>query len=88
MDLKIEIIEIETCMGKVTINSEEKLKFLTDKEIEVLNEIGYTGKSKNGKFKNFESYLNSLHKGKFEVRQTKFDDGEFSESYEILRIEW
>jgi hypothetical protein len=74
---------INTSMGKVFDHS--SLPFLSDSEFEEFNIIGYTGKDNSGKRMNYESFLNTLNKGIFFVKLTKHDNGDFSESFLIIR---
>ena len=83
---KEEIIKeyyINTHMGKVFDHS--SLPFLTDSEFEEFNIVGYTGKDNFGKRMNYESFLNTLNKGIFTVNLIKRDNGDFSESFLIIR---
>ena len=81
---KPEIYRITTGMGKVMLWGGHPLSFLTDKEKDNLDEIGYTGKLKGEKMSR-ERYLNSLGKGSFSVEMTKSDDGDFTEEFIIAR---
>lgn len=83
--MKIQQIKIDTCMGKVSTFFGNPLSFLSDEEFKNFNEIGYTGKL-NGIRISREDYLNSLNKGTFDVTQTKWDNGDFSESFNIVRV--
>jgi hypothetical protein len=74
---------IKTCMGQLTSNS---LPFLSEKEIEEFNTVGYTGKNSKGEKSSYEDYLNSLGKGEFAVTMTKFDDGSFHEEFTIVQV--
>ena len=49
-----------------------------------MSTIGYSGKL-NGAPETFQSYLNSLGKGTFQVTQTKHDNGDFRERFTIVR---
>jgi hypothetical protein len=82
--INLTTISIETSMGSVTSNSESKLTFLTETELINLSTIGYSGKL-NGAPETFQSYLNSLGKGTFQVTQTKHDNGDFRERFTIVR---
>lgn len=78
----IKTFEISTGMGKYF----GKLPFLSETELEEFNSIGYSGKTTKGVKMSRESYLNSLNKGEFQVRQTKFDNGSFEESFFIIWV--
>lgn len=73
-----ESISFNTGMGR----SNTKLPFLTNEQMDNLNKIGYTGKLNDVKTSRSE-YLNSLKIGKFSIFQTKFDNGDYSESFRI-----
>jgi len=75
---------IETGMSEIIGHSNE-LNFLTSDEILEFNVIGYTGKNSKGISCSYSEYLNSLGKGEFSVKQTKFDNGDFHEKYLISR---
>lgn len=79
----ISTYNISTCMGKV--NGENPLTFLSKEEQDNLNEIGYSGKL-NGERISRTTYLNSLGKGEFSIEQTKYDNGDFSERFIIIRV--
>jgi len=51
------------------------------------NNIGKYGCTTNGLKTTYESYLNSLGKGEFDVTQTKFDDGCFEQQFRIVWVE-
>jgi hypothetical protein len=72
---------IQTCMGKMR----GKLAYLTDEQQKQLDEIGYTGKL-NGERIEREDFLNTLNIGTFQVNQTKFDNGDFCEKFQITRV--
>ena len=78
----IKTFNIDTSMGKIISG---QLPFLTKQEQKNLNEIGYTGKL-NGVKITREIYLNSLGKGEFTVNQTKFDMGDFCQSFNIIQV--
>jgi hypothetical protein len=80
-----EIYNIETSMGFLCLSSFNNLPFLTEVEIKELNNIGYSGKNFNGDEMSQTEFLNSLNKGTFIVKQTKFDCGDFSEAFTIVR---
>jgi hypothetical protein len=83
--MAIQTFKIETSMGKVRGIFGNPLGFLTEKEKSSLDEIGYSGKL-NGERISRVDYLNSLEKGEFEVDQTKFDNGDFTEEFLIVRV--
>ena len=80
----ISTYNIRTAMGKVNQYDGHPLDFLSQKEKEEFDEIGYTGHL-NGVKTNYMQYLNSLDKGEFKVVQTKFDNGDFSEEFLIIK---
>ncbi len=84
--MKVNTYKIETAMGRICEYFGHPLHFLSDKEKADLDTIGYTGKLGGVKMSR-ESYLNSLGKGTFNITQTKFDDGSFSEEFIISRAE-
>lgn len=73
---------ITTGMGR---SSATDLPFLSKNEKANFDNIGYSGKLLNGERMEREQYLNSLGKGYFEIKQTKFDDGSFEEMFTITR---
>lgn len=88
--MAIQTFKIETSMGKLRHtyskgNFFHPLDFLTEEEKTNLDEIGYTGKLKGEKTSRGE-YLNSLGKGEFSVEKTKFDHGDFTEEFLIVRV--
>ncbi len=83
--MKIIQYTVRTCVGEINRNM-NPLTFLTDKELTELNKIGYTGRNSKGVKTTREEYLNSLKKyGKFSITQTKFDNGDFCETFQIAR---
>ena len=84
-NMAIQTFNIETSMGSVRGSFGHPLTFLTEEEKANLDEIGYTGKLKGVKTSKGE-YLNSLEKGEFSVEQTKFDNGDFTEGFLIVRV--
>jgi len=77
-------IPIDTSMGQLTSSSRDKLSGILSKpEMEELDCIGYSGKKKNGQKCGRTEYLNSLGRGKFQINQTKYDSGDFSESFTL-----
>lgn len=81
--MNIKIYDIQTASGRLYFCT---LPFLSNEELKEFNTIGYTGKNSKGERTNFQNYLNSLGKGQFEVKQTKFDDGSFSEKFTVVRV--
>ena len=79
----IETYSVSTGLGQIM--SGDNLSFLSSDEIDSLNLIGYSGKL-NGVKTSRTEYLNSLGKGEFKVKQTKFDNGDFSEAFMIIRV--
>ena len=79
----METYRINTGMG--IVHERYTLPFLSDDEFEEFNNIGYTGKNLKGVRVSRTDFLNSLGKGKFSISQTKFDNGDFSESFIIQR---
>jgi hypothetical protein len=75
---------IETGCGKLT-SFGDKLDFLSEVEAKEFDSIGYSSKKLDGTKMDRETYLNSLGKGEFDVTQTKYDKGDFSEAYTIAR---
>jgi hypothetical protein len=87
---KIEVYRIGISVGKVCcIEGTHPLNFLSNKEMKDFDEIGYTGGlEKEGikeKITKVE-YLNSLGKGLFTVDCLKYDNGNFYESFLIVRV--
>jgi len=82
--MKIEEYEITTGMG-IIYHGISILTFLNVDELAELNNIGYTGKKIDGIKCTRTEYLNSLGKGKFSVQQTKYDNGDYSEAFTIVR---
>jgi hypothetical protein len=80
--LNIQNIPIETCMGKMR----DKLPFLTQKQQDEFNTIGYTGKNSAGEKITRVHYLNSLKKGTFDMTLTKSDNGDFCEEFMLTRV--
>jgi len=79
---KSEIYDIDTNSGKCV----RPLPFLTENEQENFDSIGYSGKTLDGKKMSRSEYLNSLNKGNYSIIQTKFDHGDFSESFTIVKV--
>lgn len=78
----INTFHIQTGMGHYYGN----LPFLNDDQLKEFNSIGYSGKLTNGTPINREAYLNSLNKGEFQVTQTEFDNGDFTEAFTIVWV--
>jgi hypothetical protein len=78
----IKKFNISTGMGKCF----DRLDFLTDNQFREFNNIGGSGKNSNGVRTTREVYLNTLGIGEFSVTQTKFDSGDFSESFLIIFV--
>jgi len=85
MKNKVSTYIVNTGCGQVHDPSE--LPFLNEKEFKEFNLIGYTGKDSAGNKTNWEKYLDSLGKGTFNVTQTRWDNGDFSEEFVISRAE-
>lgn len=81
--MMIDIFNIKTSMGSTNNTS---LPFLTEEELKEFNTIGYTGKTSEGEIISRTDYLNSLGKGEFKINQTKYDNGDFSEEFTIVRV--
>jgi len=81
----IEIYNIVTTMGELS-SFGDSLSFLSKDELKEFDLIGYTGKNSIGDKDNFESYLNRLNKGIFNVELKKRDNGNFCEKYSITRV--
>lgn len=77
---------LTTSMGSLSNWGSNLQDILTEDEVNELNTIGYTGKNSKGEKSSFEDYLNSLNKGEFDVTQTKFDDGSFTEKFNVVRV--
>jgi hypothetical protein len=85
MATTIKNYKFDTASGSVTTCFGHPLDFLTDVEKENLDEIGYTDKLNNIRTSRVE-YLNSLNKGQFSITQTKWDKGDFNESFVLSRV--
>lgn len=83
--MEILTYRIQTCMGQLT-RFGQQLGFLTDKELLEFNTIGYTGKNSKGEKIYRGDYLNSLGKGQFRIDQIKFDSGDFTEEFNVIRV--
>jgi len=75
--------KITTCMGKATWGD---LPFLTNERFDEFNVIGYTGKNSKGEKTSKSSYLRSVDEKTLSLRQTKGDNGNFSEEFILTRI--
>ena len=80
--MNIETYRITTAMCMTN----ETLPFLTSDEHKVFNNIGYSNKDLDGNKTTRTEYLNSLNKGRFNVDQTKCDNGDFEEIFTITRV--
>lgn len=83
--MAIQTFNITTSMGKVRTDFGHPLSFLSEKEKSDFDEIGYSGKLNGEKISKVD-YLNSLEKGEFVVEKTKFDNGDFTEGFLIVRV--
>ena len=83
--MKIETYRIKTSSGFVKPWGDQ-LNFLTENEKNEFDLIGYAGCNVNGEHISRTDYLNSLNKGEFQVEQTKCDNGDFSEEFDIVRV--
>lgn len=83
--MSIQIHNIVTNSGSLSPHY-DNLNFLTDEERKEFNLIGYSNKNSKGEETDFSEYLNSLNKGEFKVAKTKFDNGDFTEKYTIVRV--
>lgn len=81
--MKIETYLIRTVMGKLYMSS---LPFLSTTEHDEFDQIGYSGETHQKLKMSSEQYLNSLGKGTFQVTQTKYDNGDFTENFTIVRV--
>lgn len=81
--MKIETYTFSTAMGA---GSKSDLPFLSSTEMTELNKIGSSGKNNKGERTSRMDYLNSIGKGVFSVLQTKFDNGDFTERFTIIRV--
>lgn len=81
----VEKYFIQTGMGSIINNGRKQLYFLSEKQKDFLDEIGYSGKL-NGVRTCRADYLNSLGIGEFDVTQTKSDNGDFHEEFLIIRF--
>ncbi len=71
-----------TVMGKTV----KKIPFLTPKEQDNFDNIGYAGKLLNGKKMTREQYLNTLEKGHFKVEILSCNSCEFTEELLIIQV--
>ena len=81
--MTIEIYHITTSQGRLYFS---ELPFLSPDEVDEFNKIGHTGKNSKGEKDYFDNFLNGLGKGEFRIDQTKFDHGDFSEKFTIVRV--
>ena len=84
MGIKLETYHIQTVSGELS-SFGDKLPFLTELELNEFNKIGYTGKNSQGEKTSQVEYLESLGKGTFSMRQTKFNNGDFVEKFMVSR---
>lgn len=84
--MKIQHYTIKTVCGELSSQG-DKLDFLTEKQTNEFNLIGYSGKDSKGNQITRTEYLNKLRKGTFTVEQIKFDNGDFSEKFRITRVQ-
>jgi hypothetical protein len=82
----IQQYNLTTSMGSLSKWDSNLQSILTEEEIKELDTIGYSGKNSKGEKSSFEKYLNSLNKGEFDVKQTKFDNGTFIEKFNVVRV--
>jgi len=80
--MKIQTYFIKTGCGRIMGDG---LPFLSNKQTEEFNTIGYTGANSSGEKANFQDYLNSLNLGTFDMTKTKFDNGNCLEEYTVVR---
>ncbi len=85
--MSISIHNITTNSGRLDARSWKELApFLTDEQLEEVDSIGYTGKTKDGKETTLLDYLNSLDENsEYDIKQTKYDNGDFTQKYMIAR---
>jgi len=79
--MKVEQYIINTGMGK----TRDSLPFMTEEEYAEFNLIGYSGKGNDGIRTTRIDFLQRLNKGSFSISQTKYDYGDFSERFIIVR---
>lgn len=84
--MKIDTFKIKTGMGSVSTFFGHPLAFLTEEEKKEFDAIGYSGKNSNNEKISWTEYLNTLDKGFFKIEQTKYDRGDFSEEYLVIRV--
>ncbi len=84
--MKILHYQLQTAMGQITSHGDQ-LDFLTEDELKELNHIGHTGKDFKGVKTKRTKYLNGLKKyGTFSMVQTKRDNGDFVERFNVVRV--
>ncbi|MFA7169903.1 MAG: hypothetical protein WC178_03545 [Candidatus Paceibacterota bacterium] len=81
--MHLETYHIVTQSGRLAYGCE--LKFLSEDELKEFNKIGYTGKNLNEGKETYEHFLNRLNLGVFAVIQTKYDSGDLTEMFIIVR---
>lgn len=79
----LKTVTIHTCMGRMIDRT--ALPYLSEEEKDEFDLIGYSGRDSSGKKVTRKKYLNSLQKGEFDVTQTRYDRGDFCESFVIVR---
>lgn len=74
---------IDTALGR----SRDWIKLgVSEADLVELDAIGETGKTTAGARKSFEEYLNERHDGfSYQVVQTRFDPGDFTERFAVFR---
>ena len=76
---------LTTSMGSLNKHLSSLQNILTEEEVAELDVIGFTGKTSKGEKSSFANYLNSLGKGEFSIKQVGWDNGSFTEKYEVAR---
>lgn len=80
----IKSFRIRRGLGCIDWNDKKKLTFLSKKELDDIDQIGYSGKTQSGKKIAIEEYLNSLGKGSFIWTCTRWDNGDFSDEFSLV----
>ncbi len=90
MAIKIETYQITTASGSVCRGGMgagfNPLPFLSESEAEEFDHIGYTGKNAKNEEMGCVEFLNSLDKGAFSMCQIKWDNGDFTEKFIVIRV--
>jgi len=81
--MNIQTHTVSTAVGKT---SHDQVPFLNVNELKEFNSIGYSGRLLNGNKANWSDFLNTLGRGMFSVKQTKFDNGNMEEEYIITQV--